>query len=154
MRLSPYFTFKNHAKVIMKDNVIYLGSSNYSDESKENLECGFVSADKELIGYVKDFLIPEIERGSVPYYKYDFAVAIANLEELIPICEQAREALFDAAFEPLSDYDTNFEEQWIYKSTDSGITIDFLRTFEETFSGFEDALDVIDTIIEDYSSQD
>ena len=36
MRLEPYFTFKNHSKIIMTDNIIYWGSSNFSDESCEN----------------------------------------------------------------------------------------------------------------------
>lgn len=154
MRLSPYFTFKNHAKVIVTDNMIYLGSSNFSDESSDNLECGMVSSDKELIKYVKDTLFPEIQSCAVPYYKENFAVAIANLEDLISICKQAKEVLFEAAYEPWSDYDTNFEEKWIYRTTDSGITISFLRHFQEVFREFEDALNVIDSILDEYWDED
>lgn len=154
MRLSPYFTFKNHAKVIVTDNLIYLGSSNFSDESSDNLECGMVSSDKELIEYVKDTLFPEIQSHAVPYYKDNFAVAIANLEDLISICRQAKEVLFEAAYVPWSDYDTNFEEKWIYRTTDNGITTEFLRHFQEVFLEFEDALSIIDSILDEYWDED
>lgn len=150
MRLNPYFTFHNHAKVIMTENIIYWGSGNFSDESSGNLECGTISTDKGLIEYLKNSLFPEIKEKSVPYFKYNFATAIANLESLIPACKLARESLFEAAFEPWSDYDTNFEEKWIYRTTDSGISVKFLRGFIEFFSEFEDALNVIDDIVDEY----
>lgn len=150
MRLSPHFTFHNHAKIVMTDNIIYWGSSNFSDESSGNLECGTISTDKELIKFLKGSLFPEVQSKSVPYYKYNFAVAIANLQSLIPACKAARQSLFDAAFEPWADYDTNFEEVWIYRTTDSGVTTRFLREFIEFFSQFDDALNVIDDIIDEY----
>lgn len=150
MRLSPYFTFHNHAKVVMTNNIIYWGSSNFSDESYGNIECGTISTDRELIKYLKDSLFPDFQNKSVPYYKYNFAMAIANLEGLIPACKVARQNLFDAAFEPWADYDTNFEEKWIYRTTDSGVTVSFLRGFIEFFSRFDDALNVIDDIIDEY----
>lgn len=150
MRLNPYFTFKNHAKIIMTENIVYLGSSNFSDESSENFECGTISSDKELIGYLKDLLFPDVQRKSVPYYKYNFAVAIANLESLISACKKARQHLFDAAFTSWSDYDTNFEEKRVYCTTESGVTIKFLQSFLNFFSKFDDALNVIDDIIDEY----
>lgn len=150
MRLSPYFTYHNHAKVVMTDNIIYWGSSNFSDESSGNFECGTVSTDRELIKYLQESLFPYVQSKSVPYYKYNFAVAIANLESLIPACKVAKQSLFDAAFEPWADYDTNFEEKWIYRTTDSGVTIEFLRGFVEFFSRFDDALNVIDDIVDEY----
>lgn len=73
---------------------------------------------------------------------------------MISICKQAKEVLFEAAYEPWSDYDTNFEEKWIYRTTDSGITISFLRHFQEVFREFEDALNVIDSILDEYWDED
>ena len=84
MRLNPYFAFHNHAKIVMTENIVYWGSSNYSDESSQYFECGTVSTDRELIAYLKDVLFPEIQSNSVPFYKFNFAVALANLESLIP----------------------------------------------------------------------
>lgn len=154
MRLNPYFTFKNHAKIIMTENIAYWGSSNFSDESKENFECGTISTDKELISFLRETLFPEVTGKSVPYYKHNFAVAIANLNNLILECQKAHAALFEAAFEPWADYDTNFEEKWIYRTTDSGVTVSFLRGFIDFFSQFDEALDVIDSIIEEYWDED
>ena len=154
MRLSPYFSFHNHAKLIMTDNIVYWGSSNYSDASSRNFECGTVSTDKELISFLKDSLFPKIQSQSVPYFKYNFAIAIANIETLIPACKKAREELHDAAFMPYSDYDTNFEERWVYRTTESGLTLKFLQGFIEFFSEFVNALNVIDDIVDEYSDQD
>lgn len=154
MRLSPYFAFHNHAKVIMTENIVYWGSSNFSDESRSNFECGTISVDKDLIEYLKGTLFPEVQSGSVPFYKYNFAVALANLESLIPACQAARQKLFDAAFEPWSEYETNFQDVWVYRTHDSGVTIGFLRGFLNFFSRFEDALDVIDSIIDEYCEYD
>lgn len=36
-----YFCFSNHAKIIMTDNIAYVGSSNFSEESADNFELGF-----------------------------------------------------------------------------------------------------------------
>ena len=77
-----------------------------------------------------------------------------NIEALIPACKIAREELHDAAFMPWSDYDTNFEEKWIYRTTESGLTLKFLRGFTEYFSAFDDALNVIDDIVDEYSNLD
>ena len=154
MRLSPYFAFHNHAKVVMTENIVYWGSSNYSDESRSNFECGTISTDKDLIEYLKGTLFPEVQSCSVPFYKYNFAVALANLESLIPACQAARQKLFDAAFEPWSEYETNFQDVWGYRTTESGVTIGFLRGFLDFFSRFEDALDVIDSIIDEYCEYD
>lgn len=150
LRLSPYFAFNNHAKIIMTDNIVYLGSGNFSDESSDNYECGTIATDSALIDYLKNTFFPQLQSKSVPYYKHNFAVAILNLEDLILICKKARQDLFDAAFTPWEDYDTNFETRWIYRTTDSDLTVDFLRNFIDKFSQFDDALKVIDAIIDDY----
>ncbi len=149
MKLSPYFTFHNHAKIIMTDNYVYWGSSNFSDESSQNFECGTISRDKKLISYLKDTLFQNIKENSVSYYKHNFAIAIANIDSIIPICEKARQNLYEAAFEPIMEYDTNFEEKWVYGKTYSGITTKFLNEFTESISRFDDALDVINDIVND-----
>ena len=154
MRLNPYFTFYNHAKIVMTDRIVYWGSSNFSDESMGNYECGTISTDRNLIKYLKNTVFMSIKNKSVPFYKYNFAVAIANLDELISICKAAKQQLFEASFEPVSEYETNFEEKWIYCRHDSGITVDFLREFLHQFNRFEDSLNVIDSIIDEYYELD
>lgn len=149
MRLNTYFNFNNHAKIVMTDNIIYWGSSNFSDESCNNIECGTLSKDKNLIKFMKDSFFPSIQSKSIPYYKYNFAVAIANLDSLILTCIEAKESLFYATFEPCSDYCTNFKEEWLYRKTDSGLTPKFLQEFIKPFSQFSNALNELKEIIDE-----
>lgn len=150
MRLNPYFSFENHAKIVMTENIVYWGSSNYSDESKENLECGTISTDEDLIEFIKDTFFPDVIKKAVPYYKYNYAFDIANLDSFISVCQKAHDELFYAAFEPLSDYYTNFEEEWFYKTYDSDVTVEFLRDYVDYISQFDEALSLIKGIIDDY----
>lgn len=39
------FNFCNHAKIIGTENIVYIGSANYSDESKYNIETGILIRD-------------------------------------------------------------------------------------------------------------
>ena len=154
MRLSPFFTFNNHAKIILTDNNAYWGSCNYSDESKRNFECGTISTDKGLIEHLRDSFFPYIQSKSVPYYKYNFALAIANLESLILACKEVREKLFEASFEPWVEYETNFKEEWVFRTTDSGISVKLIQGYIEFFSQFDDALRVVNEIIDKYSDKE
>ena len=76
------------------------------------------------------------------------------MEDLIPTCRDARDTLFEAAFESWADYDTNFEEIWVYRRYENGVTNEFLKGFMEFFSQFEDALSVIDDVIDEYCEFD
>lgn len=70
--VSVFFNFENHGKIIMTDTVAYVGSSNYSEESKNNSEFGFISKDTAFIAFLKSEVLPEIEASLVPYYQYDY----------------------------------------------------------------------------------
>ena len=69
--LNTYFIFENHAKIIMTDNIIFIGSSNFSDESADNFESGIISRDKEFILYIKNEIVPILKRKAEHYYKND-----------------------------------------------------------------------------------
>ena len=51
---------------------------------------------------------------------------------------------------PHTSAKTGFRDVWTYRTHDSGVTIGFLQGFLDFFSHFDDALDVIDNIIDDY----
>ena len=154
MRLKPYFSFDNHAKIIMTENVIYFGSSNFSDESRNNFECGVISKDKKLIKEVIDKYFFNSSISAVPYYKYDFVVAITNLKQLSSICRKAKEKLFDASFEPYSDYETRFQEKWVFRTDSNDLTLNFVETFTSIFSRFDEALEVVKRIVDQYAEED
>lgn len=73
---NPYvaFNFTNHAKIIGTDNIIYIGSANYSDESKNNIESGTLIRDKEFIEKVYNEVFPKIIDESTPYFENTFNV--------------------------------------------------------------------------------
>ena len=62
-----YFCFSNHAKIIMTNNIAYIGSSNFSEESANNFESGFISKDTELIDFLEDEIFPWIIDNSRKY---------------------------------------------------------------------------------------
>lgn len=68
------FNFSNHAKIIGTENVLYIGSANYSDESKDNIEAGTIIRDKEAIQKVYQEVFPAVIDESTPYFDDDFNV--------------------------------------------------------------------------------
>ncbi|POR29277.1 phospholipase D-like domain-containing protein [Paenibacillus polymyxa] len=70
--LVTFFNFSNHAKIIGTENVVYIGSSNFSNESSNNYESGFLSKDKTFINYLYEVVFKILKEESVPYYKDDF----------------------------------------------------------------------------------
>ncbi|EOU1985034.1 hypothetical protein C5S23_03835 [Clostridium perfringens] len=50
------FIYVNHSKIVMTDNIVYIDLSNFSDESSNNIENGFISRDKEFINFLEEEL--------------------------------------------------------------------------------------------------
>ena len=73
---NPYvaFNFSNHAKIIGTDNIVYIGSANYSDESKNNIESGTLIRDKSFIQKLYREVFPNIIDESTPYFDDDFNI--------------------------------------------------------------------------------
>ncbi|MBS4199318.1 hypothetical protein KHA93_06580 [Bacillus sp. FJAT-49732] len=69
--LSTYFNFENHAKIVMTKNVVYIGSSNFSDESRKNVECGIITRDIDFIKTIRNEIIPYLKIESEQYYSND-----------------------------------------------------------------------------------
>lgn len=152
--MSTSFLFENHAKIIVTDNMAYWGSSNFSDESAKNFECGTISTDKHVIQYFKNDLFPKLKELSIPYYKHNFVKALYLLNEAENLCLSTKEAFFEASFVPREDYDTNFETVWLYDTHHSGITKKLLNDFAHDFQQYEDALDILKDIVDEYCELD
>lgn len=63
----PYFNFKNHIKIVLTNNIAYIGSQNYSEESQDNFEIGFLINDKNAIKEIKDKICNCIIGNSIAY---------------------------------------------------------------------------------------
>lgn len=66
--VSSYFNFNNHSKIILTENITYIGSANASDESDKNFEGGVIIKDKKIISDIIRTIIPMIKEDSVEYY--------------------------------------------------------------------------------------
>lgn len=71
-KVNVFFNFENHGKIVMTNNLVYIGSSNYSEESGNNIEFGVISRDTGLIKHLKDEIVNELKETSVDYYEYDY----------------------------------------------------------------------------------
>ncbi|MGM0970834.1 MAG: hypothetical protein ACQEWR_19950 [Bacillota bacterium] len=74
--------FNNHAKIIMTNNIGYIGSANYSSESANNFEAGVIIEDEHAIFQIKDIIDEEVESVAEQYYAYDMLPLIFLTREL------------------------------------------------------------------------
>ncbi|WP_228483147.1 phospholipase D-like domain-containing protein, partial [Pseudomonas aeruginosa] len=65
--LSTFFNQKNHAKIIMTENIAYIGSQNFSDESRNNFESGIIIRDSDVIMQIREQMVKEILDASIPF---------------------------------------------------------------------------------------
>jgi|GEM_PF-6282829 len=70
--IDVYFNFNNHAKILLTDTHGYIGSANFSSESKNNFEAGILIRSAEKIRDVENELFDEIIADSRRYLG-DFA---------------------------------------------------------------------------------
>lgn len=139
-----YFCFSNHAKIIMTNNIAYVGSSNFSEESADNFESGFITRDLEFIEFLQEEVFPWIIESSSEY-KTD--------EELLFLKTAIRKSIsmFDAIYEKyyLSFYslsDHRGVERWYYNTTDCMLTLRDVESTKETVQQYLELLERINHI--------
>lgn len=69
----PYFNVNNHAKIVGTENIVYIGSANYSNESVKSIEAGILIEDKDFIQRLYDEFFAEVESKSLSYYDECFS---------------------------------------------------------------------------------
>lgn len=135
----------------MTNNIAYIGSSNFSEESVNNFESGFISKDTELIDFLEDEIFPWIIDNSRKY-KTD--------EEIL---------FFELAMRESINMFKEMQEEYLqifyYNTTDSTIIvkamektekqcnqyIDLLKNANKVFSRqvfFKEKIDNLDDVIE------
>lgn len=151
---SVFFNFTNHAKIIVTDNYVYWGSENYSDESKNNIECGTVSEDVSLVRMIRDEIFQQIVEQSIPYYKYNLVPAVIILSEAEELCKSYSYMIHESSFMLNCDYNTGFEEEFLYNHSNNGITSELLVSLENRFAMFSDALSIVQEIIDSSENEE
>ena len=97
-KVSTYFNFENHGKIIMTSNIAYIGSANYSEESRNNIEFGLITRDKAFLRFLLDELVPEIENKSTQYYLYNHAPLLIEINMGASALYKLRNDLFEQIF--------------------------------------------------------
>lgn len=82
-KASVYFNFSNHGKIVMTDKSVYIGSSNFSEESAKNIEFGVLTTDADFMSFIKQELVPEIIAKSIPYYEYNYTGLLLEANMLL-----------------------------------------------------------------------
>lgn len=93
-KFKSQFAFNNHAKIIMTNNIAYIGSANYSSESANNFEAGVIIEDELAILQIKDIIDEEIESSAESYYAYDIFPLIFLARELEEIKTMLSESIW------------------------------------------------------------
>ncbi len=139
-----YFNFDNHAKVFIVDDLVYIGSANYSDASQINFEGGITFRDREKAMEIKEVInndlihAPEtiIYAGSDKSAFHDVSYALSSLSNSVDIfCEKA------FIFDDNGNLTTN-----TYTNDFTNLISDVINNIDEC----EDLFNRVDTIISKY----
>jgi hypothetical protein len=101
--VSSYFNFSNHSKIILTENIAYIGSANASDESDKNFEAGVIIKDKMIIREIIRTIIPMIKEDSVEYYGHGVSRYIILVLNLITRLKRIKEQ-FHFSFYNINDH--------------------------------------------------
>lgn len=124
-----YFCFSNHAKIIMTNNIAYIGSSNFSEESANNFESGFISKDTELIEFLEDDIFPWIIDNSRKYKTDEEILFLESaMRESIKMFKEMQEEYLQIFY--LLENRGKFE-RFYYNATDPTITVKDMKKTEK-----------------------
>ena len=69
----PFFNVHNHAKIIGTEDIVYIGSANFSNESANNIETGVIIEDKVFIQKLYSEFFDAVKNESLSYYDESFS---------------------------------------------------------------------------------
>ncbi|WP_066309241.1 phospholipase D-like domain-containing protein [Bacillus sp. FJAT-29814] len=143
-----YFNFENHSKIITTDNVAYIGSANFSDESQNNFEAGIIIKNKADVDRINNVLIPEIirhsKRFSTSYYNVVHEFMKEMLRESANVAARLDEGLFTFAEVEYC------RDEKIFDFFDGSVSRDLWEDFKKMWYSVED---FISEIIEEFKDE-
>jgi len=121
-----YFAFHNHAKIVMTENIAYIGSANFSSESQQNWECGIITEDANAIAQL-ELAVEQIKADSIRYLGESTAPLIATFATLQsfldPIWSKFTEDCLDEIASALDEVEGAIAEvdlQWAFAFESGG----------------------------------
>lgn len=155
------FNFKNHAKIIGTENIVYIGSANYSDESRYNIESGIIIRDKEFISSLYDEFFETVKGDSIPYFDDDFntlRLFVVSMETKFKIhYQKLKDNLFytqqNIGKVRLRDTQVFLSREELFDiEADIDELIGLNRVLEETYSDDDEYNDVVDLLVTLYNN--
>ncbi len=90
--VETYFSFRNHAKIVMTENIAFVGSANFSAESRNSWECGVIITDSTAISQLEQ-AVEQIKADSVRYLGHTTDQLFAPFATLQSCLESAQDKL-------------------------------------------------------------
>lgn len=142
-----FFDFSNHGKIIMTDCIVYVGSANYTEDSANNTEFGFVSRDKDFIDYINSEVLPDVQAGAIPYYEYDYIALLLEASMAVSAIYNIKNELYEEVYRLHDDVDG---EWYYYVEHEANLTVTTLdkvvQIVSEACNVASNIYDAIDTI--------
>lgn len=137
---SNFFHLENHSKIILTNNIAYIGSANFSEESKKSRETGILILDSSMIQNIIDHLIPILKEESIQFFDdklnqkiITFSVFASELKATIEIIN---EGLYSYVGYPI-------EDTKVYCSWNPHLPTNFASDLFDTLINIEEELDEI-----------
>lgn len=142
-----FFDFSNHGKIIMTDCIVYVGSANYSEESANNTEFGFISRDKDFIDYINSEVLPDVQASAIPYYEYDYTALLLEASVALSAIYNIKNELHEEVYRLHDDVDGEWYYYVEHEATLTVATLDkVVQIVNEACKVASDIYDAIDTI--------
>lgn len=143
---SVYFNFSNHGKIIMTDTIAYVGSENFSEESKKNTEFGIIVRGQGFIDFFKDSVLPEICENSVPYLDYDYTSLLVEAKMILASIVKIRTEIFDCMYE----YSDDWSNKGLYfNDTEARLSVGILESLRGALDDAENISFEIENALEE-----
>ncbi|GFN29795.1 phospholipase D-like domain-containing protein [Paenibacillus xylaniclasticus] len=142
--IATFYHFDNHTKIVLTNNIAYIGSANFSDESKNNRETGIIIRDPNKVKLIIENLVPLIEDEGIQYFgdifnKKQITLSML-LSDMISITDSMKEGLFT--------YVGQFEENEVYNSRDPYVSPGNLIHFGNILHDLEEEINDLISVIE------
>lgn len=139
-----FFDFSNHGKIVMTDCIVYVGSANYSEESANNTEFGFISRDKDFIDYINSEVLPDVQASAIPYYEYDYTALLLEASVALSAVYNIKNELYEEVYRLHDDVDGEWYYYVEHEATLTVATLD--KVVQIVYEACKVASDIYDAI--------
>lgn len=91
----PYFNVHNYAKIIGTEDIVHIGSANFSNESADNIEMGILIEDRDFISKLYSEFFDKVSSGVISYLDDNFNAFHLFLLSLYEIIDKIVEKVIE-----------------------------------------------------------